>query len=71
MRLANVGVVGALTHQPLDLETLTQYLAQRSGLAYLRIDPLRVDVGRVGEIMSASYAERHRCCPCRSRPRRW
>ncbi|EED69211.1 ATPase, T2SS/T4P/T4SS family [Comamonas testosteroni] len=63
VRLANVGVVGALTHQPLDLETLTQYLAQRSGLAYLRIDPLRVDVGRVGEIMSASYAERHKVLP--------
>ncbi|WP_043003443.1 GspE/PulE family protein [Comamonas testosteroni] len=63
VRLANVGVVGALTHQPLDLETLTQYLAQRSGLTYLRIDPLRVDVGRVGEIMSASYAERHKVLP--------
>ena len=63
VRLANVGVVGAQTHQPLDLETLTQYLAQRSGLAYLRIDPLRVDVGRVGEVMSASYAERHRVLP--------
>ena len=63
VRLANVGVVGAQTHQPLDLETLTQYLAQRSGLAYLRIDPLRVDVGRVGEVMSASYAERHKVLP--------
>jgi general secretion pathway protein E len=31
VRLANVGVVGAQTRQPLDLETLTQYLAQRSG----------------------------------------
>ena len=63
VRLANVGVVGAQTHQPLDLEALTQYLAQRSGLAYLRIDPLRVDVGRVGEVMSASYAERHKVLP--------
>ena len=63
VRLANVGVVGARTRQPLDLETLTQYLAQRSGLAYLRIDPLRVDVGRVGDVMSASYAERHKVLP--------
>lgn len=63
VRLANVGVVSAQTTQPLDLETLTQYLAQRSGLAYLRIDPLRVDVGRVGEVMSASYAERHKVLP--------
>ena len=63
VRLANVGVVSAQTLKPLDLETLTQYLAQRSGLAYLRIDPLRVDVGRVGEAMSASYAERHKVLP--------
>ena len=63
VRLANVGVVSVQTKQPLDLETLTQYLAQRSGLAYLRIDPLRVDVGRVGEVMSASYAERHKVLP--------
>ena len=40
VRLANVGVVSVQTKQPLDLETLTQYLAQRSGLAYLRIDHL-------------------------------
>ena len=63
VRLANVGVISAQTRLPLDLETLTQYLAQRSGLAYLRIDPLRVDVGRVGEVMSASYAERHKVLP--------
>ena len=63
VRLANVGVVSAQTQRPLDIETLTQYLAQRSGLAYLRIDPLRVDVGRVGDIMSASYAERHKVLP--------
>ena len=63
VRLANVGVVSAQSGRPLDIETLTQYLAQRSGLAYLRIDPLRVDVGRVGEVMSASYAERHKVLP--------
>ncbi|GGH50687.1 secretion pathway ATPase [Comamonas phosphati] len=63
VRLANVGVVQAATGKPLDIEELTQYLARRSGLAYLRIDPLRVDVGRVGDVMSASYAERHRVLP--------
>lgn len=63
VRLANVGVVQAATGKPLDIEELTQYLARRSGLAYLRIDPLRVDVGRVGDVMSASYAERHKVLP--------
>ena len=69
VRLANVGVVSAKTGKPLDIEALTQYLAQRSGLAYLRIDPLRVDVGRVGEIMSASYAERHKVLPVQVTPK--
>ncbi|MEG1735775.1 MAG: type II/IV secretion system protein, partial [Comamonas sp.] len=63
VRLANVGVVHAGTGKTLDIEELTQYLGKRSGLAYLRIDPLRVDVGRVGDVMSASYAERHKVLP--------
>jgi general secretion pathway protein E len=68
LRLANVGVARASDGRTLDIEELTQYLATRSGLAYLRIDPLRVDVGRVGEIMSASYAERHKVLPVQVAP---
>jgi general secretion pathway protein E len=30
---------------------------------YLRIDPLKVDVGKVADAMSAAYAERHRVLP--------
>ncbi|MDR0227169.1 MAG: Flp pilus assembly complex ATPase component TadA [Burkholderiaceae bacterium] len=67
-RLANVGVARASDGRGMDIEELTQYLARRSGLAYLRIDPLRVDVGRVGEIMSASYAERHKVLPVQVSP---
>jgi hypothetical protein len=47
----------------LDVETLTQWLAQRSGLEYMRIDPLKVDVGKVADVMSAAYAERHKVLP--------
>ncbi|MBU5894456.1 hypothetical protein JVW19_21020, partial [Vibrio cholerae O1] len=47
VRLANVGMARASDGRALDIEELTQYLATRSGLAYLRIDPLRVDAGRV------------------------
>ena len=68
VRLANVGVARAGDGRALDIEELTQYLASRSGLAYLRIDPLRVDAGRVGEIMSASYAERHKVLPVQVSP---
>ena len=63
VRLAAVSMTRASDGKPLDIEALTQYLAQRSDLDYLRIDPLKVDVGRVADTMSAGYAERHRVLP--------
>lgn len=63
VRLAAVSMTRAGDGKPLDIESLTQYLAQRAGLEYLRIDPLKVDVGRVADTMGAGYAERHRVLP--------
>ncbi len=63
VRLASVSMRRAVDGKSLDIETLTQWLAGRAGLDYLRIDPLRVDVGKVADIMSAAYAERHRVLP--------
>ena len=68
VRLASVAMARASDGRPLDIEALTQYLAKRSGLTYLRIDPLKVDVGRVSETMSASYAERHKVLPVQVTP---
>ena len=47
----------------LDAEALTEWLAQRVSLPYLRIDPLKVDVGRVAEVMSLQYAELRKVLP--------
>jgi general secretion pathway protein E len=63
VRLAAAGLVDRRSGKPIDLESLTQWLAARARLPYLRIDPLKVDVGRVTEVMSVSYAERHRALP--------
>ena len=63
VRLASVAMSRARDGKPLDIEMLTQYLAERVGLEYLRIDPLRVDVGKVADTMSATYAERHKVLP--------
>ncbi|MBK7510009.1 MAG: Flp pilus assembly complex ATPase component TadA [Comamonadaceae bacterium] len=68
VRLASVSMRRASDDRPLDIESLTQWLAQRSGLEYLRIDPLKVDVGKVSETMSAAYAERHRVLPVQVTP---
>ena len=63
VRLGSVGMVRASDGKPLDVVRLTEYVAQASGLPYLRIDPLKVDAGRVSEVMSANYAERHKVLP--------
>ena len=63
MRLASVSIRRANTGQPLDIEALTQWLAAYAKLDYLRIDPLRVEVGKVADVMSAAYAERHKILP--------
>ena len=63
VRIGNAGLTHAQSGRALDVETLTAWLAARAGLPYLRIDPLKVDVGRVAEVMSISYAERRRALP--------
>jgi general secretion pathway protein E len=65
VRLASVAMARASDGKPLDIEALTEYLAKRAGLQYLRIDPLKVDVGRVADTMSAPMPSATRCCRCR------
>ena len=47
----------------LSLETLTEWLAQRVGMPYLHIDPLKIDFAAVTEVMSSAYATRFRILP--------
>ncbi|RYF30688.1 MAG: type II/IV secretion system protein, partial [Comamonadaceae bacterium] len=68
VRLANVAMSRQSDGKPLDLEMLSQWLAGRAGLTYLRIDPLKVDVGKVADTMSAAYAERHKVLPVQVTP---
>ncbi len=68
LRLASVSMRRAGDNKALDVELLTQWLAGRAGLEYLRIDPLKVDVGKVADAMSAAYAERHRVLPVQAGP---
>ena len=68
LRLGNVSMRRASDGKVLDVELLTQWLAKRCALDYLRIDPLKVDVGRVAEAMAANYAERHKVLPVQVSP---
>ncbi len=68
VRLASVAMSRQADGKPLDIEILTQYLAHKAGMDYLRIDPLKVDVGKVSDTMSAVYAERHGVLPVQVSP---
>ncbi len=50
-------------HKTLTLEALTEWLAQRVGLEYLHIDPLKIDFSSVTELMSNDYAGRFSILP--------
>ncbi|MYM30498.1 type II/IV secretion system protein [Duganella sp. CY15W] len=50
-------------HKMLTLDALCEWLAQRVGLPFIRIDPLRIDFTKVADVMSASYAARFNILP--------
>jgi len=50
-------------NKPLVLEPLTEWLAKRTGMEYLHIDPLKIDFSAVTEVMSSAYATRFRILP--------
>ncbi|MGV8960166.1 MAG: GspE/PulE family protein [Stenotrophomonas sp.] len=62
--LANLKLTAALPPAgQLGLERLTEWLAKRTGVRYLRIDPTRVDVAAATAVVSHAYARRHRILP--------
>ncbi|MFM2329915.1 MAG: hypothetical protein RLZZ494_2018, partial [Pseudomonadota bacterium] len=63
LRLAGVGLTDVRNGEPLDMDRLIQWLAQRFHLTSLRIDPLRMDASRVQDVMSKTYAESRRALP--------
>ena len=52
----------------LSLETLTQWLAHRARLPYVRIDPLKLDVATMTEVVPYAYASRSGILPISSAP---
>jgi general secretion pathway protein E len=62
-RLGSLGPERAADHKVMDAEALVVWLAQRAGMSYLRIDPIKVDVSKVAEAFTAAYAQRHKVLP--------
>ena len=67
-RLSVVGMARASDGATLTLDALSEWLASHLGMDFLRIDPLKVDVGKVADAMSAAYAERHKVLPVQVSP---
>jgi len=61
--LANLKLPSARRAGELGLEALTEWLAAASGRPYLRIDPTRIAVAEVTDLVSHAYARRHRILP--------
>jgi general secretion pathway protein E len=51
------------TQKPMTLDVLTKWLADRVEIPYVRIDPLKVEVAEVTEVMSYAYAARFNVLP--------
>ena len=55
-------------HKLLTLDALTEWLATRVGLPFMRIDPLKIDFTKVADMMSAIYAARFNILPVELTP---
>jgi len=49
----------------LTLDTLAEWLAQKVGLEYLHIDPIKIDFSNLADLMSIDYANRFAIMPIR------
>ena len=50
-------------HSLLSLELLTTWLAEKVSMPYYRIDPLKIEVAKVTNVMSYAYAQRFNILP--------
>ena len=55
-------------HKTLTVEWLTEWMASKAELPFIRIDPLKIDFTRVADIMSATYAARFHILPIEITP---
>lgn len=49
--------------QVINLDFLVKWLAPKIGVAFKRIDPLKIEVGKVTKVVSYAYASRYRIIP--------
>jgi general secretion pathway protein E len=58
--LAEQKLVNKATKKPLDIDTLLVWLGKQCGQSLYQIDPLKINVGAIAEVMSLAFAQRHK-----------
>jgi general secretion pathway protein E len=58
--LAEQKLVNDATKKPLDMDTLLKWLGKQCGQGLYQIDPLKINVGAIAEVMSLAFAQRHK-----------
>ena len=58
--LAEQKLVNETNGTPLDMETLLRWLGKESEQDVYQIDPLKINVGAIADVMSLAFAQRHR-----------
>ncbi|MEO7402070.1 MAG: GspE/PulE family protein, partial [Burkholderiales bacterium] len=56
-----------LSGKPLTLDALTEWYAGKAGLSYYHVDPLKVNITAVTDVVSSAYAERFKILPVETR----
>ena len=57
--IAKAGLQSKRTERTLNLDALTQWLANWAGQPYYHIDPLIIDTPAIAQVMSYAFAQRH------------
>lgn len=61
--VAKFSLKSCIDHRQLTMEYLNQWLANKAGLSYVKIDPLKVQVAKITKIMSFEYAKNQHILP--------
>ena len=66
--LSDYKLINEKTGKPLSIEFITQFVADMNGLAYLKVDPTKVNVNKVTDAVSQAYATKHKILPVNITP---
>ncbi len=58
--LAEQKLTNVAKDKPLDMDGLLQWLGELSGQKLYQIDPLKINVGAIADVMSLAFAQRHK-----------